>query len=156
VDVRSDGSGTVAVGIALDAEAVQSAEEGGGKLEQRVRLSDLAGAGWTVGAWRRAGDGSASIELSKSFTRVEQVSGLAAELRGAAGPVRGFRAARAGHFLSTTYTIRGTIDLTQLKTGISTDPDLVARLSGQKVDVPALDQAILAQLRKALTLKVTV
>ena len=44
VTMRPDGSGTVAVHVALDAEAVQAAE-GGAPLAQRVRLTDLRDAG---------------------------------------------------------------------------------------------------------------
>ena len=51
VKVRDDGSGYVQADVTADAEAVQSAEVGGGKLEDRVRLSDLPAAGWTVSPW---------------------------------------------------------------------------------------------------------
>src|SRR5207253_815375 len=60
VDMRDDGSGNVTVALALDPAAVQATEAGGGKLEDRVRLTDLAGAGWTVSPWSRAADGSAT------------------------------------------------------------------------------------------------
>ena len=56
VKVHDDGSGVVTVAAVLDPDAVQAAEAGGGKLEDRVRLGDLTDGGLdgaAVGARRR-------------------------------------------------------------------------------------------------------
>src|SRR5919204_4808174 len=74
IDVHDDGGGTVRVRIALDAEAVQNAEAGGGKLEDRVRLGDLRAAGWTVSPWRRARDGGATVTLRKGFADARELA----------------------------------------------------------------------------------
>src|SRR5256885_6095718 len=56
IDVHDNGGGSVRIRVALDADAVQNAQAGGGRLEDRVRLGDLQAAGWTVSPWRRAPD----------------------------------------------------------------------------------------------------
>jgi hypothetical protein len=154
VDVRDDGSGVVRVTALLDADAVKGAEAGGGKLEDRVRLADLSGAGWTVEPWVRAADGSAKLTLSKPFAGPAQATAILAEVNGAVGPLRDMHVARDHGLLSTKYSVAGTIDLAKLGTGVTSDQELVQSLSGQRVDVNALDQSLLTEARNALSLKV--
>ena len=54
----------------------------------------------------------------------------------------------------TDWTFRGTGDLEDLKTGITNDPELVARLTAARVDVAALDQTLLATTKDAFRLQV--
>jgi len=156
VKVREDGSGTVRVDVSVDAEAVQTAEVGGGTLEGRVRLSDLPAAGWTVDPWVRNEDGSATLALSKPFTSVGQVPGILGELSGANGPLRDPSFARSRSFFATKFTADATVDLGAITTGITEDADLVARLQAQGVDVNGVDQQLLAQLKDALTVTLVV
>jgi hypothetical protein len=153
VDVRDDGSGVVGVHVVLDADAVAAAEANGGKLEQRVRLADLSGAGWTVGAWVRRPDGSATLDLSKPFTKVGQVHGIVEELSGPGGPLRDVRVTRETKLLSTDYTVTGTVDLKGLTTGVLSDQQLVQSLTAQHVDVNAIDQQLLAEVRQSFALR---
>ena len=76
VTVREDGSGVVRVVVEADAEAVKAAESGGVPIEQAVRLGDLAEAGFRVGAWQEAEDGSATIVISRPFDSVDEVQGI--------------------------------------------------------------------------------
>ena len=156
IKVNKDGSGTVTVTAVLDADAVKAAESGGGKLEERVRLADLTKAGWTVKPWARASDGSAQIELSKPFRSPSEVAGIVGELSGKVGPLRDVTVTRDQGAFSTTYSAKGTIDLANLQTGLTTDPDVVAALSNQQVDVNAIDQSLLAEIRDSFGLKVNV
>jgi hypothetical protein len=156
VHVRADGSGVVSVHVALDPDAVAAAEADGGKLEERVRLSDLAGAGWKVGAWRRAADGSATIDLSKPFTSVSQVAGIVHELNGADGPLKDVRATRDEGTFSTGYSVDGTVDLKNLSTGVQSDQQLVQSLAAQHVDVNAIDQQLLADVQHSFGLRFVV
>ena len=156
VHVNTDGSGVVSVHVALDPAAVSAAEADGGKLDQRVRLSDLAAAGWTVSAWRRAPDGSATIELSKPFSKVSQVGGILRELSGTTGPLRDFQATRSDGTFSTGYSLRGTVDLKDLSTGVQSDQQLVQSLTAQHVDVHAIDQQLLADLQQSFALRLVV
>ena len=152
--MHDDGSGLVTVDAVLDPGAVQAAEAGGGKLEDRVRLGDLAAGGWTVAPWARGADGSASLTLSKPFANPDEVAGILGEVSGTAGPLKNVKAVRDRGAVSTRYGLTGDVDLTALQTGIAADPDLLAKLTGQQIDVKALDVALVDQLAKSLSLRV--
>jgi hypothetical protein len=156
VKVRDDGSGVVSVTAVLDPDAVKAAEVGGGKLEDRVRLGDLTKAGWTLEPWVRAPDGSARITFSKPFSSPSEVAGIVKELNGTAGPLRDVTATRDKSTFSTNYSAKGTLDLSQLQTGLTADQDVVGSLLGQRVDVNGVDQQLLADLKDALGLHVKV
>ena len=156
VKVEPDGSGVVRVDVTADAEAVQTAEVGGGTLEDRVRLADLPAAGWTVEPWVRNPDGSASLRLSKPFSSVDEVPGILRELNGDAGPLQDSAFTREHSFLSTSYSAKATVDLGKMGTGITSDADLVAKLQAQGVDVSAIDAQLGAQLRDALHVRLVV
>jgi hypothetical protein len=154
VDMHDDGSGVVTVEAVLDPAAVQAVEAGGGKLEDRVRLGDLTAGGWTVAPWARSADGSAVITMSKPFANPDEVTGIFDEISGAVGPLKNMRAIRERGALSTRYDLTGDIDLTAVQTGITADPEVVAKLTGQQVDVAALDASLSAQAADALSLRV--
>lgn len=156
VTMQEDGSGVVALDVRLDPEAVRATEAGGGTLEERVRLADLADSGWKVGEWVRTPDGAAALRLSKAFTSPDQVAGIVAELNGADGPLRDVRAVRDRGLLGTDYRVTGAVDLAAIQTGIAADPELVASLTNQQVDVNAIDQALLQQVRDSLDVDVVV
>jgi len=156
VRVRENGSGVVRLLVNADAEAVKAAESGGVPLEQAVRLDDLADAGWDVGAWARAEDGSASIVLTKRFESVEQVAGIIREASGGDGPLQRVRATLESGFLATDYGLTGRVDLEHVTTGVPTDTELLASLRAQSVDPNVIDQQLLAQLKASFGLLVVV
>lgn len=142
VRLHEDGSGEVIARVVLDAAAVEAAEIGGGKLEDRVRLGDLPAAGWEVSPWTRPRDGGAVVTVRKSFDRPEQVAGIVRELAGELGPLKGVHASRDASTFSTSWHVRGAVDLRKLDAGVATDPELVARLAGERIDVPQVEQRI--------------
>ncbi len=154
VVVKENGSGEVRVRAVLDAGAVAAAESNGGKLEDRVRLGDLASAGWKVTPWARALDGTATLVLVKPFVNVSQVNAIIRELNGADGPLRDVHVTRQEKIGTINFAFRGTADLAAMKTGVLADPALVASLTAQQVDVRAIDQRLLGQLRDGFTLHV--
>jgi hypothetical protein len=156
VKVRDDGSGVVSVTAVLDPDAVKAAESGGGKLEDRIRLGDLANAGWTVQPWARAADGSAGLTLTKPFRTPEQATAIVKEINGTAGPLRDVTVTRDSGTFSTSYATTGTVDLKDLQTGLTTDKDVIGTLIAQGVDAGAVDQTLLADLRDSVgvTMKV--
>ncbi len=156
VKVREDGSGVVSVTAVLDPDAVKAAESGGGKLEDRIRLGDLANAGWTVQPWARAADGSATLTLTKPFRTPEQATAIVKEINGTAGPVRDVTVMRDPGTFSTSYTTTGTVDLEDVQTGLTTDKDVIGTLLAQGVDAGAVDQALLADLRDSVGVTVKV
>jgi hypothetical protein len=156
VDMHDDGSGVITVMTTLDADAVHAAESGNGKLEDRVRLSDLSNAGWTVSPWTRKPSGEAQISASKNFASPEQVPAIINEISGPNGPLRDFKATRDRGLTSTDYTVSGAIDLAAIGTGVTSDQDLVKALTNAQVDPNAIDQQLLAELKTAVTVDVVV
>src|SRR6266545_376672 len=154
IDVHDDGSGSVRVRVALDADAVQNAQAGGGMLEDRVRLGDLQAAGWTVTPWRRAPDGSATVSLRKNFANAGELARVIAELSGKDGPLQGVTLERNRGFLSTKYKVKGDADLSRLTAGIADDPEVVAQLTGQRVDLAQIDQRLAQQINDAFRLRI--
>jgi len=156
VTVRDDGSGVVRVTAMLDPDAVKAAESGGGKLEERVRLGDVAAAGWSVQPWARAADGSAAITLSKPFHDPAQATAILHELNGTAGPLRDATVTRDSRTFSTSYRATANLDLKDLQTGLTSDKDVVGSLLAQSVDAGAVDQWLLADLRQSLAVTMKV
>jgi hypothetical protein len=156
VTVHDDGSGVVTVTAVLDADAVKATESGGGKLEDRLRLGDLAQAGWTLQPWARAADGSAQITFSKPFSSPEQATAIVKELNGTVGPLRDVTVTRDSGAFSTSYSTTGTVDLKDLQTGLGGDQAVVSSLTNQRVDPAAVDQSLLADLRDSFGLTVKV
>jgi hypothetical protein len=133
---------------------VQNAQAGGGMLEDRVRLGDLQAAGWTVTPWRRAPDRSATVSLRKNFANAGDLAGVIAELSGKDGPLRRVTLERNRGFLSTEYKVTGAADLSKLTAGIADDPEVVAQLTGQRVDVAQIDQRLAQQINDAFRLRI--
>ena len=156
VNVREDGSGVVRVVVRADAEAVKAAESGGTPIDQAVRLADIAEAGFDVGAWTKADDGSASIVISHRFRNVSEVEGIVRALNGADGPLPRIHATRDRGLVATDYAASGRIDLEAVTTGVNDDAELLARLQALGVDVAAIDAQLLAQIRSSFSLKVVV
>jgi hypothetical protein len=154
IDVHDDGGGSVRIRVALDADAVQNAQAAGGMLEDRVRLGDLKAAGWTVSPWRRARDGSATVSLRKNFANAGELAGVVTELNGKDGPLRGVTLERSRGLLTTDYKVKGEADLSRLTAGVANDPEVVAQLTGQRIDVAQIDQRLAQEMSKAFRLRI--
>lgn len=152
--MTEDGSGVVTVQIALDAEAVKAVVSGGQTIDQAVRLTDLAKSGWKVGTWDQPKDGSATLQLTHSFRNVSEVAGILRGVSGSDGPFRDLHAVRERGLLSTRYGLVGRADLRHVKTGVSTDPELVKSLTALGVNVSTIDQQLLAQVTSSFSLKI--
>jgi hypothetical protein len=156
IDVDQDGSGVVRVRTTLDADAVRQAEANGGKLEDRIRIADLAGSGWTATAWTRRPDGSATLVVRKPFESAADLRGVMAELNGPKGPVQDVALQRDSGLLTTSFDVTGVADLSQLSSGVLDDQEVVGRLTAERVDLPALDQRLSEQLHGSFHLRVVV
>jgi len=156
IDVREDGSGTVSVRVVLDADAVGEAEAGGATLEDRVRLDDLEAAGWASTGWQRRDDGRARLRISKEFANADDLAGVVAELNGPNGPLRDVSLSLDEGPVFAEYRLRGEADLSQLRTGVLDDPELVAALTAAQVDLTALDLRLLDQLQRSFRVRVVV
>lgn len=154
VQVHDDGSGTVSARLVLDPEAVQAAETSVVKLEDAVRLGDLEDAGWESSGWQRQKNGGATIEVSKDFERAEDAAEVIAELNGPDGPLRDIEVERDVSTFRTQWSFSGVADLDDLETGIEGDPELIARLTAERVDPAVLDEQLLARVKAGFRLTV--
>jgi hypothetical protein len=156
VVVRENGSGVVRVVVRADAEAVKAAESGGVPIDRAVRLADLAGAGYRIGEWHKAKDGSATVVISRRFDNVSEVEGIVRALNGPDGPLPRLRATRDRGIVATHYGVSGRIDLDEVTTGVSDDRELRSRLAALGVDIDKIDAQLLAQIRSSFSLEVVV
>lgn len=124
VEVASDGSGLVTVGIGLDAAGLARA----GNLDQQLRVDDLKAAGWTVSGPTPEG-ATTWVRASKPFADPAQANQVIAEVAGPDGPFQGFAVAVDDGLGGTTYRVTGTIDLADGPAMFS-DPALAAALEG--------------------------
>ena len=145
--MRHNGSGTVSVAVRLDRDAVQAAEIGGGKLEDRVRIADLPAAGWKVTPWTRDRAGGATLTVSKVFNRPAEVASIVGEISGPKGPLQHFTASRSASTFTTHWRVNGTVDLRAAQVGIASDPQLVANLTAERVDLPGIESRVDASLK---------
>ena len=156
IEVRADGSGTVSVRVALDADAVGEAEAGGATLEDRVRLDDLEAGGWRSTGWQRRDDGSARLRIAKEFADADDLAGVVDELNGSNGPLRDVSLSLDEGPVFDEYRLRGEADLSRLRTGVLDDPQLVAALTAAQVDLTALDLRLLDQVQRSFRMRVVV
>ena len=147
VRMRHNGGGTVSVAVKLDHGAVRAAEIGGGKLEARVRLADLPAAGWKVTPWVRDRTGGATLTVSKIFNRPAEVASIVREISGPKGPLQHFSASRRASMFTTHWRVNGTVDLRAARVGIASDPQLVANLTAERVDIPGIESRVDASLK---------
>lgn len=155
IRLEEDGSGSVAVRLALDSEAVAVLEQDGGSLEDRVRLDDLVDAGWRVTKWVREVDGSAWIRVSQSFAGEEELSALISDIGGDGELLAEPRIERTRGFLRARDGVSLVADLEDLETRLLDDEELVSRLESSGLDVAALDAQLQDDLADAFALTVT-
>jgi hypothetical protein len=146
------------VRVALDREAVEAAQGDGTPLDQRVRLDDLRRAGWRVSPWTTARDGGATITVQRGFASPAALAAIGRQLNGADGPLRALQATRDATWLGVAHQVRvtGRVDLRDVTGGVAGDQELVARLTGQRVDLGAIAQQLTGQARTAVSVRLVV
>jgi hypothetical protein len=155
IHLNKDGTGTVAVRLTLDAQAVGLIEQGGGKLENRVVLTDLKHAGWTASKWQRYPGGGAVITLSHTFQNPSELTQVLTDLTGKNGVLRDIHVTRTRNMFETRDGITLTADLGLLRSGVRDDKELASRLKAAGINVDEVDFVLGSQLQQAFTLGVT-
>ncbi len=136
--MESDGSGSVAVEVVVDDDALARV----GNLESQLRVDDLRASGWEVQAPSRQ-NGTTSIRAVKPFASTAEGSLILDELTGPDGPFRDFDLRVDEGVLGSEYAVTGTIDLTggpqafgdeELRATLGGDPlgDTVARIEQEE------------------------
>ena len=107
VDVTPDGSGTVAVTVHVDAEALERV----GDLAKAVKVDDLTAHGWTASTPVTA-RGTTSLTVTKPFGSAAGLAGLMSEVSGRSGLLGRWDAKVTDGFASTGWSAGGTITAT--------------------------------------------
>ena len=154
LDVESDGSGEVTVGVSLDDDAVRRA---GGNLDERIEVDDLVATGWTVTGPAKEDDGLTWIRASKPFGTPEEAGAVMAEINGPDGPFRDFEVTKERSFATTTWQFAGTVDFQRGLEAFS-DPALAAALGGQPLGetVEQIEQRLGDSLERLVGIEVAV
>ena len=156
VTMHDDGSGTIAVTVTLDAEAVSRVESNGRTLDTAILLDDFRDAGWDVGAWTREAGGGASIVISRDFTGEGELSARLAELGGAANVLGSARVIHERSFLRARDELSVAADLRGLAANIAADEELAAALTAAGLDPATLEQQLTTEFQEAFHLTVGV
>jgi hypothetical protein len=111
VDVQADrtGAGRLRVELVLD-EAAAGAVRG---RENPLRADDLSKAGWAVTDFAPADGGGVRASAEHAFTSPSEATALFDQLTGPDGPFASLALARTRGLLSTTVSLRGSVDLTK-------------------------------------------
>ncbi|HLM62897.1 MAG TPA: hypothetical protein VK306_01245 [Acidimicrobiales bacterium] len=163
VTMADDGSGTVAVAVRLDEEALAEVPDADGDgvsgpadLDALLRTDDMAAVGWDVAAPEES-DGLTLVRATKPFGTPEEGVAVLGEITGAEGALHDLRMDRTKGFASTSYHFAGTIDLSG---GLETfgDAGLAELLDGEPLgeDVAAIEQRLGEPLTDVFSLDVTV
>ncbi len=111
VTTAANGSGTLAVAVTLDAQAIAAV----GNLAQQLQTSDLVQAGWVVAGPVPSVGGSETVTVRHAFSNPAQLQALAAQLAGS-GPEasRPFQLElrRTHSFWHSGTELTGSVDLT--------------------------------------------
>ena len=150
--MNPNGSGEVEARVTLDPEAARAVVAGGGTLESRIVVTDLAAAGWRVDAWDRRPDGSASLAIHKPFTRPEEVAAIYTELSGENGPFRGVRAAMRDGLVTNDWSFSGELDLTAPNAGVAADPQLAQKITASGLDPSKVQQLLSTAIGSSVVL----
>jgi hypothetical protein len=103
VTVAQNGSGTISVVVAADADAVRNAPE----LATSLNVDDLRAAGWTVDVQDPAANGGLSVVAARTFATVDEASLFLTQLSGDNGPLRNIALTRTGGVNDASYQFSG-------------------------------------------------
>ena len=156
VRLDDDGTGQVTARLTLDRDAVAAVVGLGDTLVTAVRLDGFAEAGWDVEPWDVDPDsGSAVLVLRKGFVGADALDSVLGELGGDLVEVSA-TIERDRAWLSSKDAVSIDVDARELAVRVGDDAELAALLSGAGFDVAASDEALSAELRRAVRLDLRV
>jgi hypothetical protein len=137
VQVNDDGSGSVTVVVAADAELLAKAP---GALAD-LRLDDVRTAGWTVTGPRQNAAGGQELTLQKGFRTPAEGDAVLAELNGSGGPLHDVHLSLTRTFATHTGTVAGRVQLDGGTAALG-DEGLAALLGGKQPFADRLDRPL--------------
>ena len=155
VALRSNGSGTLTSTLTFDADAVRQLG-GATYLPRSVPLDGLVAAGWTVGSFTTAPNGSIQLTVTHRFSDTADLTRRLADLAGVHGVLRDPRITHSRGLFSSTDGLSLVVDMRAPSPGITSDAALAARLRAAGIDPVALQANLANRLKTSLHLSVVV
>ena len=151
--VDEGGSGTVAVSVGLDDEALERL----GDPENPFAVDDLAAAGWAVSPVMRDDDGLNQVVVTKSFGSLGEGEAVLAEVVGDTGVFDAVSLTRTDSFTTTTYEFDVVVDLSGGLAAFS-DPELAEALDGEPVgeSIDAIEERFGAPVSELFSFEVSI
>ena len=153
VIVADDGSGSVAVEVVLDAEALARVPD----LAEQLRVADLQSVGWEITGPEPTDDGGSRVVASKPFSDPDAAAVVLGEITGPDGPLRGAVVERSKQFGRVEQGFEATLDLSG---GVEAfgDDALTELLNGLPIgqDVATLEEELGAPLAELTSFTVEV
>ena len=149
VTMAENGSGTVTLTAAADAELVNKAPG----LATDLRLDDLRSAGWMVDGPSPTPSGGLVVVLRHPFASPEQATALLAAINGTEGPLKAVALSRTATKEAVATALTGTA---RVEHGLAsfTDPDLLAAVGATPYADAIAAQGMTEQQALALNLQV--
>ena len=135
VNVAENGSGTISVVVAADADAVRNAPE----LATSLNVDDLRAAGWTVDVQNPTANGGLSVVAARTFATVDEASLFLTQLSGDNGPLRNITLTRTGGVNDASYQFSGVGGLPKGLAGFA-DADALTALGEAPVAAALAEQ----------------
>jgi hypothetical protein len=149
VTMAENGSGTVTLTAAADAELVNKAPG----LATDLRLDDLRSAGWMVDGPSPTPSGGLVVVVRHAFASPEQATALLAAINGTEGPLKAVALSRTATKEAVATALTGTA---RVEHGLAsfTDPDLLAAVGATPYADAIAAQDMTEQQALALNLQV--
>jgi hypothetical protein len=145
VTLHDDGSGVVAVVVAVDPDGLAKV---GGDLAAVVDLERLRGDGWSIDGPTRTDGGDTTLRFEQPFDTPKEGEALLASLSGEDGPLGDFRLDRSSSFWRDRWTFRGTADFSKGAGSPAVDDEAVGQLADRLG--ASLDRLIQVRVRVRL------
>ena len=146
INMRTDGSGHIALTAIADADVVKQAPG----LADDLRFDDAKSAGWTITGPTETSDGGLRAELTHTFANPVEASALLQSINGSGGPLHGVALSRVVSQNGTTVSMVGSLRIDGLVA--FADPDVLAAIGA----TPYADQVAASSQGPSQAVGVTV
>ncbi|MEQ1787495.1 MAG: hypothetical protein ABL966_10605 [Acidimicrobiales bacterium] len=145
VAVEEDGSGSVEIVVAVDADGI---ERIGGDLAAVLEVDDLVEAGWVIDGPDLETDGYTRVRFRHAFSDATEAAAIFDQIAGDDGPFQDFAVRREASFANTEWGFSGRVDFSGGLEAFGDDA-LAAELDGEPLGQTV--EEIEAQLGESLS-----
>lgn len=145
VAVEEDGSGSVEIVVAVDADGIDRI---GGDLGAVLEVDDLVAAGWVIDGPDLESDGYTRVRFRQAFSDATEAAAIFDQIAGDDGPFQDFAVRRATSFARSEWGFTGRVDFSGGLEAFGDDA-LAAELDGEPLGQSV--EEIEAQLGESLS-----